>query len=172
MEILETLGINWGMLIAQIINFALLMTALTYFLYKPALRVIDERRERIRESMDNAAKLEQRVHDLEKDRKKRLKEIDAEALSLLEQARQQAESMKKEILDAARAEADTVLEKGRKQLDNERKKLLSDMQNTVIAASIQLSERILAREFSESDQKKMLQSLEQDVSNALTSASA
>lgn len=160
---LNTLGVNVGMLIAQAINFGILLAVLAYLLYRPVLRVLDERRERVRSSMEHAQQLEKQVAEMEKERKVRMKELDDQAKSLLEQSRQQAEGAKKQIVDAAQAEVSQMLEKGRKQLDDERRKLLTDLQKTVTDVSVQLAEKVLAREFSDSDQKRLLQNLERDV---------
>src|SRR3990167_77286 len=46
-ELFAAFGIDWKLLIVQAINFALLLTLLTYLLYKPILRLIDERREKV-----------------------------------------------------------------------------------------------------------------------------
>lgn len=163
MEMLQTLGVNWGMLIAQMINFGILLVALSYLLYRPVMRVLDERRERVRQSMEHASTLERQVEEMEKQRKTRMKEMDDQAKEFIAQAKQQADGMKKEIVDGAKAEVDQMLEKGRKQLDDERRKLLTDLQKTVTTVSVQLAEKILEREFSEADQKKLLQNLERDV---------
>jgi F-type H+-transporting ATPase subunit b len=163
MEMLETLGVNLGMLTAQLINFGVLLAALSFLLYRPILRVLDERRERVRQSVEHAQKLERQVEEMEKDRKKRTKELDDQAKAFLQEAKQQAESTKKEILDGTKAEVDQLLEKGRKQLADERRQLLADLQKTVTAVSVQLAEKVLEREFSDADQQRMLQSLERDV---------
>jgi F-type H+-transporting ATPase subunit b len=167
MELLNTLGINWGMLIAQLINFGILLAALTYLLYRPILRLVDERRERVRQSMDHATKLEHDVAEMEKERKKRLKEMDDQAKAFLEQSRQQAEVTKKEMVTQAQAEVAQFLDKGRKQLEDERRKLLTDLQKTVTTIGVQLAEKVLEREFSDADQKRLLQALENDVPTLL-----
>ncbi len=168
MEILNTLGVDWTVLLAQAINFAVLLAALTFFLYKPLLRAIDQRRERVQQSMDHAATLEKRVADMEQDRKKRMKEMDDQAKEFLAQSKQQADSQKKEILDAAKAEVDQLLEKGRKQLEDERRTLLADMQKTVTGISIDLAGKILGREFSDADQKRVLSGLEKDIPSLMS----
>jgi|CXWL01.1.fsa_nt_gi F-type H+-transporting ATPase subunit b len=163
MEMLNTLGVDWSVLIAQAINFAVLLAALTYLLYKPILRMIDERRERVKQSMDHAATLEKRVSEMEQDRKNRMKEIDDQSKEFLLQAKQQADGMKKEILDAAKVEVDHLLEKGRKQLDDERRTLLADMQKTVTNVGVELAGKILSREFTDADQKRILHTLEKEI---------
>lgn len=163
MEIFQTLGIDWGMLIAQAINFAILVGALTWLLYKPVLKVIDERRDKIQKSMEQAKTVEKQAAAMEKDRKKRMKEADDEAKDMMRQTQKEADAMKKEIIESAKAEANQMLDKGRKQLDDERRKLLADLQSTVISMGMQVAQKILEREFSKTDQDKLLQSLEKDL---------
>lgn len=163
MEMFNTLGIDVGMLIAQAINFAILLGVLSWLLYRPVLKVIDERRGRIQKSVDHAKKLEHEVAQMEKERKKRMKEMDDQAKDFLAQTKNQAEGMKKEILDGAKAEVTQLLEKGRKQLEDERRKLVGDLKNTVTSVSVQLASKILEREFSSADQAKVLSNLERDL---------
>lgn len=169
MEMFTTLGVNWMMIVAQMVNFGVLLVVLTYLLYKPVLRVIDERRERVRQSMDHAAHLEKQVAEMEKDRKKRLKDLDDQAKELLAAGKEQAESMKKDMMAAAQAEAAALLEKGRKQLEDERRKLLAEVQKTVTSVSVTLAEKVLQREFSDHDQKRLMESLEASVPSLMKS---
>src|SRR3989344_1907356 len=53
-ELFEVFGVNWKLLLMQAFNFGLLLVVLTYFLYKPVLRIIDERREKVAEGVRNA----------------------------------------------------------------------------------------------------------------------
>lgn len=163
MELLTTLGVNAGMLIAQLLNFGILLVALTWLLYKPVLKVINDRRERVRQSMDNAAQLERQVAQMEKDRKARMLELDEHMKILMADARTQGEAVKQGIVDAAQQDVAQMLEKGRKQLEDERRALLADMQQTVTAVSVSLAEKILQREFSDKDQKRLLADLEKDI---------
>jgi F-type H+-transporting ATPase subunit b len=151
------------MLIAQAINFAILLGALTWLLYKPVLNVIDQRRMRIEKSMEQAKLVEKQAAATEKERMKRLKETDDETKAILKQTQKEADAMKKEMLEAAKTEATELLEKGRKQLEDERRKLLGDLQSTVISIGVKVAEKILEREFNDKDQQKLLKSLEKDI---------
>ncbi|MDB4978177.1 MAG: F-type +-transporting ATPase subunit b [Candidatus Peribacteria bacterium] len=163
MALLTTLGINWGMLIAQMVNFVILMAALSYFLYKPVLRVIDDRRERVKKTMDDAKKLEQEVKDMEKQRAERLKSMDADAKEFLQKAKEYADKFKQDAMATAQQEASVVLEKGRKQVEDERHKMIADVQATISNVSITLAEKILEREFTPKDQERILKTLEKDI---------
>ena len=79
MDILVKLGINGSLLLAQIVNFAIVAGVLAYFVYRPLLRILDERRERIRKSMDDVVRIQHQVKELDELRQKRLIEADKEA---------------------------------------------------------------------------------------------
>ena len=62
MELLTKLGINWQLLLAQIVNFLIVLGVLGIFVYKPILNLLDARSERIRKSMDDVkAEIEQKI---------------------------------------------------------------------------------------------------------------
>ena len=67
-QLFETFGVNWKLLYIQGINFALLLTGLTYLLYRPLMRIIDERRDKIAEGVrtaDAAAQIQRVGHDFQ-----------------------------------------------------------------------------------------------------------
>lgn len=167
-DIINTLGIDWAMIIAQMFNFFILLAVLTYLLYKPLFRVIEERQKRISASVDHAQKLEEGMAQLEEERSKRIKEINKQVTELLQQAKKQAENRKREILTQAKGEADQLLEKGRKQIEEERQAMLADIQQTVSTVSVDLATRILEREFSKSDQTRILKKLQKDIPSLIS----
>ena len=61
MEGLSALGINGAQLLAQGINFIILFILLGVFAYKPIMKMMDERSNRIKESMEQAEKIKQQA---------------------------------------------------------------------------------------------------------------
>ena len=55
-QTLQTLGIYWPKLVAQMINFAIVLFVLWKFAYRPVLALLEDRRRRIAEAMENAEK--------------------------------------------------------------------------------------------------------------------
>ena len=53
------LGINWPVLLTQVVTFIILLVVLRIFAYKPVMRMLDERSKRVRESMDQAESLKE-----------------------------------------------------------------------------------------------------------------
>ena len=163
MELLSKLGIDWKLLLAQIVNFTILVGALSYFVYKPLLTLLDARREKIRKAMEHADNVEKQRKELEAFRTEQLRMIDQEAGALLEKAKQQAERAHGEMLASAKREADQMLERGRKQLESERTTVMHELQGTLAKVIMELTQKILEREFSEPDQSRLLHSLEKQI---------
>lgn len=115
MEILHNFGIQPTLLIAQIVNFLIILFVLKKFFYKPIIKVLEDRKKRIEESLANADLIEQR-----------LTETDEKITQILEEARNNAQ----EIITNARSEAERIME----QAQNESKKTLEE---TLLAAKEQ-----------------------------------
>ena len=163
MEILQTLGIDWKLLLAQMINFAVVAIVLSYFVYKPVLKVIDERRERTKKAMRDADDIGRAKRDMEEERIKRMRAVDDESKLMLEKAKKHAETVQTELLAKARSEADAALQKGRTQLENERREALSTLQDTLASVVIRMTEKILDREFAPADQERILKNMEKEL---------
>jgi F-type H+-transporting ATPase subunit b len=163
MELIDKLGINLGMFIAQLINFTILIVVLSVFVYRPILRLLDDRRERVRKSMEDAKAIEHQKRELDEFRTEQMRKVDLETGKFLENAKHQAETMKKEILQSAEKEAAGILQKAKEQMDGERTRMVSDLQSTLASAVVKLSQKVIEREFSKGDQERLLNSIEKDL---------
>lgn len=163
MELFTKLGIDWQLLIAQLINFGLLIVALSYLVYRPIIRLLDDRRERIRKSMEEAKQIEHQKREMDALRLEQLRKVDQESGKILEQAKTQAESMKKEIMSSAEKEASQILVKAKQQIDEERTRMLQEAQESLAKIVITMTEKVLEREFSSGDQQRVLTNLKKEI---------
>ena len=106
------LGINLPSLIAYLINFAVLLGILFIFAYKPLLRVLDQRSERIRESLEAADRAREEASSSREAIGEQLTGARREGQRLLDQAREAADRFRGEEMDRARQEAETFVERG------------------------------------------------------------
>lgn len=167
MELLSKLGIDWKLLLAQILNFAILLGVLTFFVYRPLLTLIDARRERIRKAMEDAKTIEGQKGELARIREEALRRTDAECGALLGKTKREAEKAKADILGRAKEEVEQMLEKGGKQLEEERANVFAGIQGTLAQAIVRMTEKIIEREFSPSDQRRLVSSLVKDIPRLL-----
>lgn len=163
MELLNTLGIDWQLLVVQLINFFLLIGVLTFLLYRPVLRLLDERQDRIKRSMDDVKKIENQKKELDAWRVEQMKKIDLEAGKLLEQSRKQAEDLRKELVANAEREATQIVTKAKEQLEQERTRMMNEVQGMLASIVVKMTEKVLQREFSGADQERIAHGIQKDL---------
>ena len=167
MEILQKLGIHWQQILAQIVNFTIIATVLASFVYKPLLKTIDARSDRTRKAMENAARIEEQQKEMERMRQEILTHADREAGNLLAQAKVEAEAIKQQILDSALHEAESTIAKGRRLITEERRLVYEEVRKHLTLMVVRMTEKVLAREFSPDDQKRLIADLEKELSTPL-----
>lgn len=165
-EIFTTLGIEWQQLLAQIVNFTIVVVVLSFFVYRPVLKLLDDRRDRIQKSMKEVDRINQEKKNLDALKAEVLSKADAEAGEVLAKAKKQGEAMRQEIIDAGHREAADIIARGRKQLEQERRTVLQEVHTHLTGIIVGMAEKILARQFSAADQKKIVSSIEQEISSA------
>jgi F-type H+-transporting ATPase subunit b len=137
---LEALGINLPGLVAQIVNFSLLLAFLTFLMYKPITKMLDERATRIRESMERAEQVRQEAERAEKEFQARIEEARKEGQAILAQANQVGERIIAEAREEARREAESILTRARSEIAMERDHAIAELRSnfadlTILAAS-------------------------------------
>src|SRR5271157_5355068 len=115
--------INWFTVIAQAINFLILVWLLKRFLYKPILHAIDEREQGIATQL---AQAEAKKAEAQKDRddfQHKNEAFDQERAALLKRATDEANAERQRLLDEARKDADALRAKRQDALRNEQRNL-------------------------------------------------
>jgi F-type H+-transporting ATPase subunit b len=143
-------------LLLNILNIILLFLITRFLVYKPVKKFLNQRKERIeaekaeaQQQMDEAQKLKDEYNSLlsEAEEKSRQTVLDGE-----EKARQQAMS----IVEQAKKQSDEILADARQQATLEKEKTLSSLQGDVASLAVSISEKILAREIKDSDNKRIV----------------
>lgn len=103
--------INWFTVIAQVVNFLILVWLLKRYLYKPILNAIDEREKKISLQISNAATKETEAESKLKMLQKEKEDFENAKFNLFSKAKEEAEEQKKKLLDDARTESRSLKEK-------------------------------------------------------------
>jgi len=139
------LGINLPSLIAYLINFVLLLGILTLFAYKPLLRVLDQRSERVRESLEAADRAREQASSSQQAIEDQLNEARREGQRLLDQAREAAERYRGDEMERARQEAETFVERARSDIQRERDSAIQEVRSNFADLAITAAERVIRR---------------------------
>lgn len=138
-------GIDWHLLLIQAVNFGVLLLVLTYFLYKPILRIIDERRDKVAEGVRTAEMAARKLEDAKKESESLVGTASREAESMVAAARTRADEKGNEILKHAEASAEGVLQEAQMRAE-EAKRLALDESSKEIARSAMLAAEKILRE--------------------------
>jgi F-type H+-transporting ATPase subunit b len=139
------MDIQLPQILFQIINFGVVMGALTYLLYKPIQKIMDERANKIVEGQAAAQASLDEKKQLASLRQKIEKEADRKAAILLDEAAEKATAQKREILAEARAEATAEVAKLKEQWQTEKAQLLRDLHQDTIKAVMAVSQKVIGQ---------------------------
>ena len=156
---MEKLGINWGLLIAQIFNVVLLVWLLTRFLYRPVLNILNERTRRIQESLKETEQVKEQLARANEDYDQKLAQARQEAAAILAQAQERAKLQEAEIIAQARQEADRIRSDAREQAVQERDGLMRDLKNQMADLVTITASRVLGEELKSNHDQLIEESL-------------
>lgn len=155
MEALDALGIDWKLLLAQIVNFLILLVLLTKFLYKPIVKMLDNRAEKIEAGLKAAEKSQKDLTKADVEAEKIREKAYKEANQILVNAKTEASDEAKAIVSKAEAQAEEI----RKYAAEE---ALSSKDKAMRAAKGELSSlvtlalgKIIGEQISENDKQKL-----------------
>lgn len=156
MEILSKLGIDPSVMIAQAVNFFALLAILTYFVYKPILRILDERRERIATAEQNAERIEHELAATEERTRAELAKAQSEAREIVANAKKIAKDAEEKMVAEAKAKVEKVVEEGRAQIKKDRDDAAAAIQHEVAQIVILATEKLLGREVDGKDHDRLV----------------
>lgn len=143
---MEALGINWGLLIAQLFNVVLVIWLLSKLLYGPILNLLNNRVRRIEESLRDAEAVKQQRERAEQAYEETLTKARQEAQAVLAQANERAKVQEQEIIAQARVEAERIKEDARKQAEQERDVMVRDLRAQMAQLVTLAASRVLGAE--------------------------
>lgn len=156
---MEQLGINWGLLIAQIVNVVILVWVLKILLYDRVLNLLNERTRRIQESLQEADRVRAEFANMKAESDAELARARQEAAAILQQAQERGKLQEQEIIGQARQEADRIRAEAREQAIQERDQLLRDVKTQMADLVTRTAERVLGAELKMNHDRLIQESL-------------
>jgi F-type H+-transporting ATPase subunit b len=143
MKLLTALGLDYKILIAQLINFALLLVILYKIGYKPILKFTDERKKKIAKGLDDAKNAEEAYTNAKEQQTELIVHARKEAQKILEESKVVSEKQRQESLQKTKEEVQKVVEQSKKKIMAERDKMLSEIKSEVVEMVIESTQKVL-----------------------------
>ena len=140
---LETLGIHFPSLAIYLVNFLIVLVLLYLFAYKPILKLMDQRADRIRESLEAADLARQEAASSQEAIQEQINEARREGQRIMDQTREAADRFRTEEMDKARQEAEAFVERAKADIARERDTALREVRTSFGDLAITAAERVI-----------------------------
>ena len=149
--------IQVAQIIFQIINFGVVFGALSYLLYKPIIKILNERAQKIEEGQVAAQKAIAEQEKIEEMKKQIRQKADKEAAKMLEEVNKAAVDRKSKLTAQAKEEALAEVDRLRNAWNDEKRKSLKDMQSQFSEAVIAAAEKVVGESLSAKTHAKLIE---------------
>ncbi len=142
-EIVHAFGIDWRLIVIQIINFGILVGVLWYFLYTPILKLLADREAKIKQGIDDADKASSALKNADIEKNEILKGAHGEAKGIVTRAEKHAEEKGKALIDEVQNKIARDIENAKKLGDEMKANALKESEAEIIKLSLLGAEKIL-----------------------------
>jgi F-type H+-transporting ATPase subunit b len=160
---IEALGINGVGLLAQIINFSLLMVLLYTVAYRPVMRLLDQRAQRISESMQQADEIKIELARTKEDYTAEMRRARTEAQEIINRAMVEGERLRGAARDQGKLEADAFLERARAQIERDREEASRQLRAQVADLALLAAAKVVDQSFDTNAHYRLIDQVLQDL---------
>src|SRR5512134_245391 len=153
---MEALGINLGLLIVQIIAFSIVLLTLNAWVYKPMLNMMDSRKQKIAQGLEDARVAAEARANAEKEAAKVIAEAQTEASKIVREATERAAVAGQDVKAAVEAEAAKAREAAIAEAEVERNRILGDLRSQVAGLAIAAANKLVGESLDEKRQRALL----------------
>jgi len=160
-QLFSQLGIDWRLLLSQAVDFSLLLAVLWFFLYKPLLKILKDRKQKIEEGLAKAQAADERLHEIDAIGKEKIKEAETQALGIIRKTESDVKALEAKLMLKAKEKEEAELkdfhgvllakeDASRRALDDEAKKLVKmAIAKTVMLSPESVDDALIARALKE-----------------------
>lgn len=157
MELLTKLGIDWRLLIAQLVNFLILVFILYKFLYKPVLGLLENRKEKIEKGLRDALRLGEELEKTKELQTEEIKKAKREAMGIVEEAEKRALLAAEETKTITKTEVEKLITAAKNQIIGEKEKMMNEVRKEAAALVVAAAEKVVGKVIDVKSQQKLIE---------------
>ena len=146
-----------GLFIWTIITFLILCYVLAKFAWKPLIKMLDDRENMIKSSLEDAKKAKMELERLSEESEAITLKARSEAQSILAESKAAAEKVKDDIIAKSKEQAIKIRDDAQKQIQVEKDKAISDIKQEVVNLTISVAEKLINKNLSDLDNKSLIE---------------
>jgi F-type H+-transporting ATPase subunit b len=144
-SLVSTFHIDWKIIIAQVINLAIVFLVLYLFALKPLKKLMADRSEKISKGITDAKDNALIVEKTRQEYDKVIARARTEADELFQKGKKEALAKKEEMLELAKTEVNQMILAGKKTLESEKIKIVEEAKKEIVSLAMLASEKILSK---------------------------
>jgi F-type H+-transporting ATPase subunit b len=151
------IGINLPVLLAQVVNFTVLLVILRMAIYKPVLKMLDERKARIQEGLSAADRGQQQAVEAERAAQAEIETARREGQNIVAQAQVVSQRLQEEGRTAAQQQAEAILERARSEIALERDSAIAELRREFADLTIAAAEKVIGQSLDRQAHQRLIE---------------
>ena len=145
MEFLKDFGIQPTLLIAQIVNFLIILFLLKKFFYKPIIKLLDDRKKKIEESLKNAELIEERLKQTEEKSAQIIEEARRNSQNLITESKKEADRILAQAAIETRKSAEQAILDAQAQITLQKVEMKKELEKETLSLVVAVVNKVLGR---------------------------
>ena len=147
----------------SVVSFGILLFLLHRYAFPLIFKILEERENKIRGSLEEADRIRQEAKELLAQYESKLKGVQQEVQSILEDARNQARRLIEEGQERMKREAQQMIKEAKADIERQRQQVMGEIQEATVDLILTTTEKILERELTQSDHRRLVEEVIQEV---------
>jgi F-type H+-transporting ATPase subunit b len=146
-----------GLMIWTIVCFLISLYVLKRYAFGPIQNVIDERRARIRQSLEEADHAREEARKLLEEHRRLIGQAQTQAEEILSDARRVADANERRMRDELEADRQRRLEETRRQIEAETRRALEQIRLEVVDLSLLAAQKVTRKSLDDADHRRLIE---------------
>lgn len=126
--LISQFGLDWKLLLSQLFNFALILIILRAFVYKPLIKLLNKRRDKIEQGLVRAQEAEKRLLEVDEIAKGKMKQAEQESVAIISRADVKKKQLETEITARAKKKEEELLKKAEDMAEGRKQEIYAEIQ--------------------------------------------
>lgn len=152
----DTMGSAIGSSIVLLVSFLLLLVVLSYFVWKPVKKIMDDREQFIHDEVSDAEQRREEAIKVQEENDALLKKTQTEISEMMDNAKDQAKKEQEAIIHDANTRANQLIKDAKADVENEKEKAVRDINDQVAELSVLIARKMISKEISQKEQEELV----------------
>jgi F-type H+-transporting ATPase subunit b len=156
-ELISTFHIQWQLLLAQMVNFAIVLFVLWKFAYKPILKTLNDRTNKIEKGVKDADEARKKLEEVSISEKEILKKAKMESQEIIKRAEESAKKEADNISVEAKKQTEKMITDAQKSIEQEKGKMIAEVKSEIAGLVVAATEKIIGEKMDRSKDKELIE---------------